>query len=152
MSGRWSVALVLLVVVGLFVLLRSGGGSDLQFVAPTGERSVVDVGERGPSLGDMTVFSGALMDGDEEAGRLDGVCTLTSQPDEPSEQRQRCAVTLTVGEGDTELQLAAVGRVEADDVRFSVVGGGGEYRGAEGEALFVYTDPDRTRINVELDD
>jgi hypothetical protein len=152
MSGRWSLVLVFVAAVGLVALLRGGGDHDLQFTAPTGERSVVDVGEAGPSLGDMTVFSGPLMDGDEDAGRIDGVCTLTSDPGEADERRQRCAVTLTVGDGETELQLAAVGREQADDVRFSVVGGTGDYRDADGEALFDYASSDRVRIDLILED
>ena len=124
----------------------------MEFVALSEERSVVDVGDSGVSLGDMTVFSGPLVDGDDEAGRIDGVCTITSRPDADDEQRQRCAVTLTIGDGETELQLAAVGRVEAGDVVFSVVGGGGDYIGASGEAVFDFTDRDRTQIDVSLDD
>jgi Dirigent-like protein len=151
---------ILLVLLGLLaaVLIVSalrGDDSELSFVAPTGERSVVDLGAPGPSLGDMTVFSGELLDDDEDpAGRLDGTCTLTSAPSEEDERRWRCGVTLTVGtkNGETELQLLAVGRVEADDVIFSVVGGGGRFRDARGDATFDYTDSDRTEIVVRLED
>ena len=154
MSARRVVLLVAAVIGGLVVVsFLRGGESDLEFVAPSKERSVVDVGDSGVSLGDMTVFSGPLVDGDDdEAGRIDGVCTITSRPGTDDERRQRCAVTLTIGDGETELQLAAVGRVEADDVVFSVVGGGGEYAGASGEAVFDFTDRDRTQIDVSLDD
>jgi hypothetical protein len=153
MSKRTVLLLVAIGVAGWVVISSLGGGRDLEFVAPAGERSVVDVGDTGPSLGDMTVFSGNLLkDGDDEAGRLDGVCTVTSSPGDDSERRQRCAVTLTVGDGETEIQLAAVGRVEAGDVLFSVVGGTKEFRDAAGEALFDYSDPERTRITVALDD
>jgi ATP-dependent protease HslVU (ClpYQ) peptidase subunit len=137
--------------LGGLVLFSSLGGSETEFdlVAPAGERSVVDVGAEGASLGDMTVFSGALEGRD---GRIDGVCTITSNPGPDDERRQRCEVTLTLGDGETELQLASVGRAEADDVIFSVVGGGGDYAGAGGDATFDFTDPDRTRIAVSLDD
>lgn len=146
-----SVLVLAAILFGGLVILSSLGGDEesLDLVAPAGDRSVVDVGDDGVSLGDMTVFSGPLED---DAGRIDGVCTITSAPDEESERRQRCEVTLTLGDGETELQLASVGRVEADDVVFSVVGGGGEYAGAGGDATFDYTDPDRTRIEVSLDD
>ena len=138
---------------GLLILSSRGGdGKDLDLVAPTGERSVVDAGEDGASLGDMTIFSGPLEDDGDRAGRIDGVCTITSAPGDDAELRQRCEVTLTLGDGESELQLASVGRVEADDVIFSVVGGGGDHAGAGGDATFDYTDPDRTRIKVSLDD
>lgn len=146
-----SVLVLAAIALGGLVIFSSLGGDEknLDLVAPAGERSVVDVGDDGVSLGDMTVFSGSLEDGE---GRIDGVCTITSAPDDEAEHRQRCEVTLTLGDGETELQLASVGRVEADDVIFSVVGGGGNHAGAGGDATFDYTDPDRTRIKVSLDD
>ena len=147
--------IVLLVVVLGAVLLLSrigGGGSDLDLVAPEAERELVDLGDSGPSLGDMTVFGGPLLDGDDEAGRIDGVCTVTSEPDDEEERRQRCAVTLTIGDGETELQLAAVGRAAADDVIFSIVGGGGDYAGAGGEAEFDYSGDGRIEIDVSVED
>ena len=130
-----------------------GGGSELEFVAPVEERSEVDLGSAGPSLGDMTVFSGPLLEGDDPAGRLDGTCLVTSRPSDADERRWRCGVTLTIGteDGETELQLAAVGRTEADDVVFSVIGGGGRYRDARGDATFDYSDSDETQITVNLD-
>lgn len=150
---RSVLVLAALAIGGLVIFSSLGGeGKDLDLVAPTGERSVVDVGDDGVSLGDMTVFSGSLEDGGDRAGRIDGVCTITSSSGDDAELRQRCEVTLTLGDGETELQLAAVGRVEADDVVFSVVGGGGDYRGAGGDATFDYADADRTRIQVSLND
>ena len=142
--------------LGLLVLssLR-GGDTELSFVAPAGERAGVDVGPRGASLGDTTVLSGTLEDDDgDEAGRYDGVCTITSRAADGEERRHRCAVTLTLGtdNGETELQLAAVGRTSADDVVYSVVGGSREYQGAGGEATFDYSEPDRVRIAVKLED
>ena len=149
-----SVLVLAALAIGGLVIVSSLGGDDteLDLVAPAGQRSVVDVGDEGVSLGDMTVFSGPLEDGGDDAGRLDGVCTITSAPADAAERRHRCEVTLTLGDGETELQLAAVGRVEAGDVIFSVLGGGGDYMGAGGAATFDYTDPDRTRIEVSLDD
>jgi hypothetical protein len=159
MRGWVRLALIVgaVVVVVAVVSSWSGGGSDeLEFVAPAQETAVVDNGPEGVSLGDSTVVSGVLLDPDgDEAGRHDGVCTITSRPDVADERRMRCAVTLTVGtdDGETELQLAAVGREQADDVAFSVIGGSGKYQGAGGEAVFDYAeDRDRPRITVDLDD
>jgi hypothetical protein len=145
------------VVVGVVVLssLLGGGSEELKFVAPADERGTVDLDPAGASLGDLTVFSGQLLDEDgDPAGRHDGTCTLTSRASDDQERRTRCVVTLTIGtdNGETELQLAAVGRAQADDVLFSVVGGTNEYAGASGQALFDYGDRDRPRISVDLDD
>ena len=118
---------ILLALVGLLaaVLIISalrGDDSELNFAAPAGERDEVDLGAPGPSLGDLTVFSGELLDDDDDpAGRIDGSCVVTSAPGDQEEWRERCGVTLTVGteNGETELQLLAVGRAEADDVIFT---------------------------------
>jgi dirigent-like protein len=140
----------------LGVLLLSsilGGGSELRLVAPAGERSEVDLGTPGPSPGDMTVFSRPLLEDGDPAGRIDGTCVVTSRPSDEEERRWRCGVTLTLGteDGETELQLAAVGRVQADDVIFSVIGGSGRYSEARGVATFDYSDGDDTEITVNLD-
>jgi len=140
---------------GLLVLSSLGNGSELEFVAPASERLAVDSPPSGGSLGDMMIRSGPLEDdGGERTGRYDSVCTVTSAPEADDERRMRCAVTLTIGtsNGETELQLAAVGREAADEVVFSIVGGSGEYQGAGGEAVFEYSNPDRTRIRVRLED
>ena len=157
MKGRTTSLLVVCVAAAaLLIVLWPGDGSErLEFVAATADQSSVDVDPRGNSLGDMTIRSGPLTDDDgERAGRHDGTCTVTSSPEDDDERRVRCAITLTVGtaNGETELQLAAVGRVAADDVVFSVVGGSGKYRDASGEAVFDYTDRDRIRVTVNLDD
>jgi hypothetical protein len=156
-KGRTKLLLIVgVAAAGLLILSSLRGGSELEFFAPAEERSAVDLEPEGASLGDVTVTSGPLEDSDgEAAGRHDGTCTLTSGPDDAEEQRVRCEVTLTIGteNGETELQLAAVGRVEADDVIYSVVGGGGEYADAGGDAVFDYSgDPDRPRITVDLED
>jgi hypothetical protein len=154
---RGSVRVLLLVAalgVALVVLWPSDDEQELRFLAPAGPGTAVDAGPDGPSPGDTTVLAGELLDADgEPAGRFDGVCTLTSVPEDDAERRQRCAVTLTVGteDGEDELQLAAVGRLQADDVRYSVVGGSGPYADASGEATFEFTGS-RARITVRLED
>src|SRR3712207_1918846 len=116
--------LLAIAALGLAVWVASSlrdRASELRFVAPAGERGEVDAGPSGPSLGDASTFAGPLLDDDgDPAGRIDGVCIVTSRPDDREERRQRCAVTLTVGtdNGETELQLAAVARAAADDVIF----------------------------------
>jgi len=131
-----------------------GGSDELALEAPRTAEERLDLGASGPSLGDLVVFSGPLVDGGEEAGRLDGECRVTSRPGDRDGERWRCAMTVTLGTrgGEDELQLAAVRRAAADEVRFSVTGGSGEYAGASGEALLDYGDRDRARIRIALDD
>ena len=131
-----------------------GGGDELELEAPRTAEERLDLGASGPSLGDLVVFSGPLIDGGDEAGRLDGECRVTSRPGDEDEERWRCAMTATIGadNGENELQLAAVRRALADEVRFSVTGGSGEYAGARGEAVVDYRDAARPRIAFALDD
>ena len=51
-------------------------------VAPRDVEKQIDLGDRGPSVGDVYVFSGPIYDESEERelGRIDGQCTTTSSP------------------------------------------------------------------------
>jgi hypothetical protein len=101
-----------------------------------------DLGEDGPSIGDLYAFSGPLFDESEdtELGRFDGVCTTTSSPGPSAEARRLCNVTSTfVEERDgAEVDARGVGRIEAEDVVFAVTGGTGEFRAGRGQATFEY--------------
>jgi hypothetical protein len=125
-------------------------------VAALEEEQEEDLGEEGPSVGDLYAFSGPLLDESEntELGRLDGVCTTTSSPGPSAEARRLCNVTTTFVEEreGAEIDAQGVGRIEAEDVVFAVNGGTGDFRDARGQATFEYEErEDRIVMTYELD-
>ena len=125
-------------------------------VAALEEEQEEDLGEEGPSIGDVYAFSGPLFDESEdtELGRFDGVCTTTSSPGPSAEARRLCNVTATFVEEreGAEIDAQGVGRIEAEDVVFAVNGGTGDFRDARGQATFEYEErEDRIVITYEVD-
>ena len=146
------------VIVGLSVLLLTAAGAQETFtvVATIEEEQEEDLGEEGPSVGDLYALSGPLYDESEdtELGRFDGVCTTTSSPGPSEEARRLCNVTATfVEERDgAEIDAQGVGRIEAEDVVFAINGGTGEFRSARGQATFEYEErADAIVITYEVD-
>jgi hypothetical protein len=144
-------------LVGLFTLgLTTGSEESFTVVAVLEEEQEEDLGEEGPSIGDLYAFSGPLFDESEdtELGRFDGVCTTTSSPGPSAEARRLCNVTATFVEEreGAEIDAQGVGRIEAEDVVFAVNGGTGEFRTARGQATFEYEErEDRIVITYELE-
>lgn len=102
------------------------------------EFKTLDFGRNGPSLGDQIIFSGPLRKRDgTRAGRYDGLCVFTSKGARASQQRQQCLLTSTIGtaNGETEVQAAGVGRIQAEDVYLSVTGGSGRFQNVRGQLL-----------------
>jgi hypothetical protein len=149
------VALAILVVGALSIqaALAITEAKTFTVVAPNAEQKQIDLGESGPSLGDLFVFSGTLQKrSGAEVGRIDGQCTTTSAPGPSAEQRQLCVVNTTF-ENTTpgaEIDTQGVGRVEAEDVVLGVTGGTGIYRNARGQATFDFRQEDRVVITYEL--
>ena len=136
--------------------LTALGEESFTVVAVLEEENEEDLGEDGPSIGDLYAFSGPLFDESEETelGRFDGVCTTTSSPGPSEEARRLCNVTSTfVEERDgAEVDAQGVGRIEAEDVAFAVTGGTGEFRASRGQATFEYEErEDRIVITYELE-
>ena len=148
---------LLVVPVGLLTLgLTALGEESFTVVAVLEEENEEDLGEDGPSIGDLYAFSGPLFDESEETelGRFDGVCTTTSSPGPSAEARRLCNVTATFVEEreGAEIDAQGVGRIEAEDVVFAVNGGTGDFRDARGQATFEYEErEDRIVIPYELD-
>ena len=91
----------------------------------------VDLGKRGPSLGDERIVSDSLLDTKgRKVGHDGGVCTFTSlAPPEAA-----CHITFFLAGGEIAIQF-----LNAPPPRklAAVVGGTGTYRGARGEAVIV---------------
>jgi hypothetical protein len=148
---------LLMVPIGLLTLgLTTLGEESFTVVAVLEEENEEDLGEEGPSVGDLYAFSGPLFDESEdtELGRFDGVCTTTGSPGPSAEARRLCNVTSTFTEerDGAEIDAQGVGRIEAEDVVFAVNGGTGEFRAARGQATFEYEErEDRIVITYELE-
>jgi hypothetical protein len=148
---------LLVVPVGLLTLgLTALGEESFTVVAVLEEENEEDLGEEGPSIGDLYAFSGPLFDESEETelGRFDGVCSTTGSPGPSAEARRLCNVTSTFTEerDGAEIDAQGVGRIEAEDVVFAVNGGTGEFRAARGQATFEYEErEDRIVITYELE-
>jgi hypothetical protein len=148
---------LLMVPIGLLTLgLTTLGEESFTVVAVLEEENEEDLGEEGPSVGDLYAFSGPLFDESEETelGRFDGVCTTTGSPGPSAEARRLCNVTSTFAEerDGAEIDAQGVGRIEAEDVVFAVNGGTGEFRAARGQATFEYEErEDRIDITYELE-
>jgi Dirigent-like protein len=158
MSNRALLIGFIAVLAGLSVLLLTAAGAQETFtvVATIEEENEEDLGEEGPSVGDLYAFSGPLYDESEETelGRFDGVCTTTSSPGPSEEARRLCNVTATFVEEreGAEIDAQGVGRIEAEDVVFAVNGGTGEFRNARGQATFEYEErEDAIVISYEVD-
>ena len=79
---------------------------------------------------------------------------MTSAPGPSAEARRLCNFTATFTEEreGAEIEAQGVGRIEAEDVVFAVIGGTGGYRGAKGQATFEYEEhKDRIVITFEVD-
>jgi hypothetical protein len=91
----------------------------------------VDLGEKGPSLGDEQIFSDSLLDAKgRKVGHDAGVCTFTSLA--PPEAACHITFFLSGGEIATQFLNAPPPRKLA-----AIVGGTGAYRGVRGEAVIV---------------
>jgi hypothetical protein len=156
-SNRALLIGLLAIPVGLLTLgLTTLGEESFTVVAVLEEENEDDLGEEGPSVGDLYAFSGPLFDESEETelGRFDGVCTTTSSPGPSEEARRLCNVTATFAEEreGAEIDAQGVGRIEAEDVVFAVTGGNREFRNARGQATFEYEErEDRIVISYELE-
>jgi hypothetical protein len=135
------VALVAALLVGGGSVLASpvaGGAGDrtttIRLHARTVDAADLDLGARGPSLGDQLVFSDNLFQDADRVGTTHGSCTLTRL--RVGALTLQCVVTLILdGKGQITVQGAAVFRESGpDDPRFTVAvtGGTGRYRDAAG--------------------
>jgi hypothetical protein len=150
------IGLMALLVVLLILVLTLGDEDTFTVVAALQEEQEADLGEEGPSVGDLYAFSGPLLDESENTtlGRFDGRCTTTSSPGPSAEARRLCNVTATFVEEreGAEIDAQGVGRIEAEDVVFAVNGGTGDFRDARGQATFEYEErEDRIVITYDLD-
>ena len=91
----------------------------------------IDLGKKGPSVGDERIFADSLLDAKgKKVGHDAGVCTFTTlAPPEAA-----CYITFFLREGEIATQF-----LNAPPPRkvAAIVGGTGAYRGARGDAVIV---------------
>jgi hypothetical protein len=93
----------------------------------------VDLGEQGPSAGDIYVFVDELLapDGGVKLGRIVGRCTMV----DPSRTEFECTMVAALAAGT--LTTEGMFRNLAGEINLgTVTGGTGQYRGARGESKF----------------
>ena len=129
------------------------GARTFTLVAPDTERVRLDEGKAGASAGDRLVFAGPIRKrGGGVVGRIDGVCTTTSNPAGPAERRQMCMVTASFTDRDpgSEIEMQGVGRIRAEDVVLGVTGGTGAYANVRGTATFDFRTRGRAVVTFRL--
>jgi hypothetical protein len=97
-------------------------------VAIITELSLVDVGDKGTSLGDEIVFSSKLLQDGNQVGHQGAVCTTVSL----ERQEAQCIATYSFSGGQITAQALVILGSSAPYL-VSITGGAGQYEGAEGE-------------------
>jgi hypothetical protein len=130
------------------------GEDTLKLVATTIQEEFVDVGDPGPSLGDMFVFSEVLRERGREVGTSGGVCTVTEAVPPYTVLTFHCVATLSLRRGQITLQglIEVQGEDDPGPFTVAITGGTGRFRGAGGEATVRSVSADRTVYKLRFDD
>jgi hypothetical protein len=163
LSKRAAVAAI--VTLGALVLssgtaAADGGGKGkhredtLKLVATTIQEEFVDLGEPGPTLGDMFVFSEVLRERGREVGTSGGVCTITEAVPPYTVVTFHCVATLSLRRGQITLQglIEVQGEDDPGPFTVAITGGTGRYIGAGGEARIRDVSDTRTVYKLRFDD
>jgi hypothetical protein len=147
-ENRTARAIALLASLAAALLLVACGGEDeddgpatLDLVSDPEEEvfEVIDVGDRGQSVGDIFVFEGPMLDPDtdEVAGHAYGTQTSISLDDDTTVVQ--AMITYELGEGDqilvggtAEYPSDGQGLVEGEEYVRPILGGTGEYADSDG--------------------
>jgi hypothetical protein len=160
MRRRIAIAATLVTVIGVAATVvsittasASSAADRFTLVSTLTEENTIDQGPAGPSLGDQYIFSGNLRYQGQliSPGRLDGHCIIVSAPETAGvDPRRQCFATITILQGDQEIEAAAVGRIIAEDVLFSVTGGTLRFNDAGGTVLFDYRATGQVVLTFDL--
>jgi hypothetical protein len=163
MRNRFAIAALAALAVaaagaGLASATASSGdsrGRTFTVFSKTVQFAGIDLGGRGPSLGDEAVFSDDLFTerGGSNVGSDGGVCTTVRQDKDAGTDTLQCAVTFSFEGG----QIATQALLTLTDGNFTgtqtgpVTGGSGEFRGASGEVTVKFFSNDEADITFDLD-
>lgn len=128
---------------------RDRSGETIRLTLKTDEASELDLGKKGPSVGDRFLFTEKALDGRRRVGTSYGECTLVQlKSDEATTQ---CLVTLVLKRGSLTAHGVITGSEEGEEpFTFAVTGGTGRYKGAAGEARVSPIDEERARLRIKL--
>ncbi|WP_027482932.1 allene oxide cyclase barrel-like domain-containing protein [Deinococcus pimensis] len=114
---------------------RATSSQTLTFDVVTSPFHLVDVGDKGVSVGDQTVFDDLLFKNGKRVGFDSGACTVTRVAmNERDPFRVSCVATYALPGGT----IAAQGVMTNNPTKvLAIVGGTGAYEGAHGQITFV---------------
>jgi len=137
-----------LLVSGLSLTSAEATSGDTQrYVSTTDQFAEIDLGKKGPSLGDQLVFHDNLRARhNHDAGELNGVCTATHLKGRT--MTMQCLVTASLDDGD----LTVHGVTKSDERRatLAITGGTDDYSDASGEVHVKFVSDTKTLITVDL--
>ena len=114
------------------------------------EADSLDLGHRGPSLGDEFVFHSDLRTDGESVGHDGGTCTVTSL-EEGSMGELQCVVTLWFEEGQITAQgLIQPSETSPEQFEVAITGGTGIYVGAAGQITVLPRTERRSRLTISV--
>lgn len=131
----------------------SHDSTTIRLVSVTDQFKELDLGDKGPSLGDMFVFHDNLFVHKRRVGDLNGQCAVTTVrgTGDNATGAQQCLVTASLPSGDITVQgVIRFGPNESDHAVLAVTGGTGRYSGAGGEVHVRFVSDTKTLIEVDL--
>jgi hypothetical protein len=120
-------------------------------VGRTDQGADIDVGKKGPSLGDSFAFSDNILQNGKKIGTDGGTCTIVNLGSKLV--RTQCLVTVSLPKGDLTVQGIAVfplANVPNKPSTLAITGGTRAYRTAQGEVTVTDLPNGDTQIVVRI--
>ncbi|GAA2663740.1 hypothetical protein GCM10009864_35040 [Streptomyces lunalinharesii] len=140
-------------VIGVCTIVRADAETPegnqaevLELKVQNEQHATTDLGPTGPSLGDMEVYSGAMMKDGRRVGRGGGACQILYVKD--GELTSQCLITIDLEHGSLAMQsLWASGTTS---LTMAITGGTGIYKNARGTARYwdIATPNERLRADI----
>lgn len=128
----------------------SQNGKTIKLIARPIRREVFKNGTGEVNLGDRSVFTHALFDGDQEVGFDGGACTVV-RLQEDGAYYILCNVSMTLPEGTIAFQTFIQEVFPPPPFYAAITGGTGAFRGARGEMHIDPASPDTHYYTITLD-
>jgi hypothetical protein len=130
----------------------------LNLTTRTAQEADLDLGDKGPSVGDRFVFSDNVFRGTKKVGILGGECTVTRlepnpvpEGQEPTSAVVNCVASLELRKGQLTLQgLVTFSEQAGPRFTVAITGGTGAYRTAHGEATITSSEDENAPEGLRL--